>query len=186
MDKPLCSSAQFLFRCVTFSSRLVRSQHCAFLVVCVMNADTLKRHKGKTSVFRALPVSSAGLGYRSRADVFHRFHTRRSNLRMRSLLQRLRNLRHSSVRMCKKELEKKNLITGTIAFFERMRECVSRALALKRTQACGFNSLDCQMTPAPHAGTHKYAHNMCGSPPGSPDPERWKIPSVPHRSHNLS
>lgn len=106
MDKPLCSCAQFLFWCVTFPSRLVCSRQGAFLVVCV-NADTLKRHKGKTSVFRALPVSSAGLGYRSRADVFHRFHTRRTNLRMRSLLQRLRNLRHSSVRMCKKELEKK-------------------------------------------------------------------------------
>lgn len=86
----------------------------------------------------------------------------------------------------KRNWKKKTVITGTIAFFERLRECVSRSLALERTQACGFNSLDCQMTPAPHAGTHKYAHNMCGSPPGSPDPERWKIPSVPHRSHNLS
>lgn len=38
---------------------------------------------------------------------FHRFHTKRPNLQMRLLLQRLGNLYHRSVRMCKKELKKK-------------------------------------------------------------------------------
>lgn len=60
----------------------------------------------------------------------------------------------------------------------------SQTLILKQTQCVVLTRLIIKFHK-PHSCTHKHIHNMCLSPWGSHS-ERWKTPSVTHRSHNLS
>lgn len=93
-----------------------------------------------------------------------------------------------SVQMCKK---KKKLSAGTTSSLRVQGYLEMTALQweswahIKTDTMCCFNSLGPIKFHRPRSRTRTHSHNIKHSPWGS-DSQRWKPPSVTHRSHNLS